>query len=100
MPKNVEVTARAILQRYPIKRAALFGSAARGDMTENSDVDMLVEFLPTAQGLEFFGLQADLQEAFNCHVDLLTYYGLHNSAKPLFKDAVLREEKVIYEYTG
>ena len=33
---NVESIARAVLMRYPIKRAALFGSAARGDMTEQS----------------------------------------------------------------
>ena len=97
---NAELIACTILQKYPIKRAALFGSAARGDMTENSDVDMLVEFLPEAQGLEFFWLHADLKEAFNCNVDLITYYGLHNSAKPAFIDSVLREEKVIYEHTS
>ena len=97
---NVELIACAILKKYPIKRAALFGSAARGDMTVKSDIDMLVEFLPEAQGLEFFGLYEDLKEAFSCNIDLITYYGLFNSAKPEFREAVLREEKVIYEHAS
>jgi len=84
---------------YPVKRAALFGSAARGDMTEKSDIDMLVEFLPGRGGvnLEFFGLQGDLEDKFNCHVDLITYHALYNEAKPKFRENVLRDERVIYE---
>ena len=36
----------AILTQYPVKRAALFGSSARLERTETSDIDMIVEFLP------------------------------------------------------
>ena len=43
---NIESTALEVLSVYPIRRAAFFGSAARGDMTDSSDIDMLVEFLP------------------------------------------------------
>lgn len=93
---DIENTALNVLQRYPIKRAAFFGSAARGEMTENSDVDMLVEFLPDAGGILFFGLQADLEEAFDCHVDLITFYGL-SKAKPSFKEAVVKDTRIIYE---
>jgi predicted nucleotidyltransferase len=45
-PQNIESIALAILPLYPVKRAALFGSAARGDMSGESDIDMLIEFLP------------------------------------------------------
>ena len=98
MPFKIESAALSVLTQYPIKRAALFGSAARGDMTEHSDIDMLVEFLPDEGGIRFFGLHADLEKALGCHVDLLTYYGLDNDAKPEFKEAVLRDVKIIYEY--
>jgi len=93
---DIENTALDVLQRYPVKRAAFFGSAARGEMTEGSDVDMLVEFLPDAGGILFFGLQADLEDALNCHVDIITYYGL-SKAKPSFKEAVEKDTRIIYE---
>jgi predicted nucleotidyltransferase len=67
-------------------------------MTDKSDIDMLVEFLPGRGGvnLEFFGLHLDLEEAFGCHVDLITYNALYREAKPSFRDAVLRDARVIY----
>lgn len=99
MPVNIESTACDVLRMYPVKRAALFGSAARGDMTSQSDVDMLVEFLPGRGGVdfEFFGLHIDLEEAFGRSVDLITYDALENEAKPRFRENVLRDVRVIYE---
>ena len=40
MSTNIEAVTCNVLSNYPVKRAALFGSAARGDMGENSDVDI------------------------------------------------------------
>lgn len=102
MPDNIELTASKILRRYPVKRAALFGSGARGDMTEKSDIDMLVEFLPGRGGvnLEYFGLQLDLEEALGRRVDLLTFGSFERDAKPRFKENVMRDVRVIYEREG
>ena len=94
---NIDAIACKVLEQYPIKRAALFGSAARGDMHSHSDIDMLVEFLPGTPGLEFFGLRVDLEEAFDRNVDLITFNALQK-AKPDFAQAVEREARVIYEY--
>jgi len=58
--EQIEIIACNVLVQYPIKRAALFGSAARGETTESRDVDMLVEFLPNSRGLDFLGLRLDL----------------------------------------
>ncbi|MDR2650113.1 MAG: nucleotidyltransferase domain-containing protein, partial [Clostridiales bacterium] len=58
--KDIESSAISVLLEYPVKRAALFGSAARGDMTENSDVDMIIEFIPGTRGIRFFGLLSKL----------------------------------------
>ena len=97
MSINIESTACSVLKQYPVKRAALFGSAARGDMSENSDVDILVEFLPDTRGLMFFGLRLDLEEALGCSVDLLTFNAL-TKAKPGFRQYVEQETRLIYEY--
>jgi predicted nucleotidyltransferase len=94
---NIESTACAVLRLYPVKRAAFFGSAARGDLTENSDIDMLVEFLPNTRGIMFFGLHTDLEKALARHVDLITFDALYTEAKPRFKENVLRDVRTIYE---
>jgi len=97
MSKNIESTACDILSLYPVKKAAFFGSAARGEFTDNSDIDILVEFLPNTRGILFFGLHMDLEKAFARHVDLLTYEALFTEAKASFKENVLRDARVIYE---
>ena len=94
---GIESIAFDVLNGYPIKRAALFGSAARGDMTLGSDIDMLVEFLPDTRGILFFSLHADLEKAFNRPVDLITFDALQFEAKEGFKKNVLRDVRIIYE---
>lgn len=58
-------------QRYPIQRLALFGSWARGDAREDSDVDVLVEVDPSI-GLRFVDLGDDLEKALGRRVDLVS----------------------------
>ncbi len=85
-----------VLDRYPVKRAAIFGSFARDDITQRSDVDILVEFYPGTKGLEFFGLKVDLEDALGRSVDLLTYNAL-NMADSAFRKSVDREAVLVYE---
>ncbi len=48
-------------RRFGVARLGLFGSAARGATTPNSDVDLVAEFAPgEAPGLAFFDLEAEL----------------------------------------
>jgi predicted nucleotidyltransferase len=94
MKNDIESIAQRVLNIYPVKRAGLFGSAARGDMTTNSDIDMIVEFLPDTL---FFGLQVDLEEALNRSVDLITFDALQHEAKQQFKENVLQDMRIIYE---
>jgi len=96
MLNHIEIIARDVLNKYPVKRAAFFGSAARNELSDQSDIDMLVELLPDTRGLEFFGLYVDLKEAFGRSVDLLTWDALE-TAKPDFQLAVKQEERIIYE---
>jgi predicted nucleotidyltransferase len=95
--KDIESSAISVLREYPVKRAALFGSAARGDMTEQSDLDMLVEFMPDTRGIMFFGLYTDLEQKCGCSIDLLTFEALEREARGHFKENVKREMRIIYE---
>jgi len=80
-----------VLERYEVKRAAVFGSFVRRERKENSDIDILVEFKGEKSLLDLAGLKIELEEALKRKVDVLTYNSLH----PLLKDRILREQKVI-----
>jgi predicted nucleotidyltransferase len=56
---------------YPIQRLALFGSWARGEQREDSDIDILVEVDPSI-GLRFVDLGDQLEEALGRPVDLVS----------------------------
>ena len=77
-----------ILQKNGIKRAAFFGSIVRGEMTDESDIDILVEFEGRKSLLDLAGLKLDLEDALERRVDLLTYRSLH----PMLKDRILAEQ--------
>ena len=83
----------AFCRRHHIRRLALFGSVLRDDFTEDSDVDVLVEFEPGARtGLAFFDMQDELSALIGRGVDLNTpgFLGPH------IRDKVLRETQDIY----
>jgi hypothetical protein len=83
-----------ICRRYQVRELAVFGSAVRGEMRQDSDIDLLVEFLPQADIglLEHAGLMLDLSELLGRTVDLVSKRGL----KPLIRDSVIREARPVY----
>ena len=81
-----------VLPKYGIKRAAFFGSLARGEAVAKSDVDLLVEFGTESSLLDLVGLKLELQVLLKRKVDVVTYKSLH----PLLKDRILREQVPIY----
>ena len=82
-----------ICRRYGVRRLALFGSALRDDFGPESDIDLLVEFLPgTRTGLRFFALQDELSAAIGRTVDLSTAGFLG----PRILPTVLAEAQPIY----
>lgn len=70
-----------VLEKYGVKKATLFGSYARGDYDENSDIDILIQ-PPKGMGLEFFGLKHSLEDTLQKKVDLITYNGIDKYLKP------------------
>ena len=77
-----------ILKRYGVSKAALFGSSVKGDMTEESDIDVLVEIEKDISLLDFVGLKLELEEILGRKVDLVEYCTL----KPILRERVLREQ--------
>jgi uncharacterized protein len=79
---------RAELQARGVKSVALFGSAVRGEATDTSDVDLLVEFDRPTGLLGLIKLKHELEEMLEVeNVDLITRDGLH----PALKDRILSE---------
>ncbi len=68
-------------ERFGVKRLALFGSAARDEMLEGSDVDVLVEFEGESTFRGYFGLKDYLEALFGRTVDLVTEGGLKPRAR-------------------
>ena len=79
---------KPILQRYNIKRAALFGSVVRGDMTPASDIDMLIDPPARFSLFDRAGLKVDLEDILQRPVDVIEY----GSIKPLMRDSILKYE--------
>ena len=82
-----------ILKRQRVEKAAIFGSLARGEMTKNSDIDILVQLAKNKSLIDLVGLQLELEDKLGVDVDVVSYGGIH----PALKNIILKEQKVIYE---
>ena len=80
-----------ILQRYGVKKIGLFGSCIRGEIREDSDIDILVEIEDDISLLEFVGVKLEIEEALGKEIDLVEY----NTIKPLLRERILKEQVII-----
>lgn len=79
---------RTSAEKYGIEQLALFGSAARGEQREDSDIDICVK---PRRAIDYFTLQEireDLEKLFSRKVDLLT---LHENMRQLFRQNIERD---------
>ena len=78
----------------PVLRAWVFGSFARGEEREDSDIDLLVELDESQRiGLRFFGMYVDLKEILGREVDLVA----EGCLMPFAAESANRDKKLIYE---
>ena len=81
----------ASASKYPVRNLRIFGSVLRGDDTDKSDIDLLVDALPGTTLFELGGLQDELQSSLGIKVDLLTPQEL-----PLyFREKVMAEARAL-----
>lgn len=76
-----------IAERHGAKNVRVFGSVARGEADEQSDIDLLVDMEPGRSLLDLGGLWSDLNSLLGVKVDVVTEKGL----KHRIRDRVLKE---------
>lgn len=76
-----------IAARHGASNVRVFGSVARGDAREESDVDILVDLAPGRSLLDHAALMVDLEDLLGRRVDVATERGL----KPHVRERILRE---------
>ena len=91
--EKIKEIAVPILRQYGIEKAALFGSYARGDQKDDSDIDILIEYSPGVRKSLLIRARIinELKNALQKDVDVVT----ENSLSQFFKEDVLREKKVL-----
>ncbi len=85
---EIKSTVVPILKRYNARKAALFGSFARGEATTSSDVDILVDLPSNTSMFILIDLKTELEEKLDRPVDLVTY----DTINPRIKDRILKEK--------
>lgn len=92
-----------IAKRYGLKAVFLFGSYARGDAREDSDIDLLVDTTGTnLRSLVTLGaLYCDLEQALEKKIDMITVSSLEQRSQmpseDVFKETVMKERVSVYD---
>ena len=79
-----------IRKKYYVSDLGIFGSYVRGEQNEDSDVDVLIDYLEAPSLLQLVDLEFYLSELLGVKVDVVTTKGL----KPRYKERILAE--VVY----
>lgn len=89
---SIKKKALPVLKQHKVKRAAIFGSVAKGTATSTSDVDFLIEYAGSHETLfDLVDLKYALEEALGEKVDVLTY----RSINAKLRDRILAEQVLI-----
>ncbi len=95
MSEEVINKIRKFFKDKPVIKAYLFGSYARNEQDEKSDIDILVELDYTQKvGMEYIRMKLELEDLLNNKVDLVSAGGLSKYIKPYIeKDKILIYER-------
>ncbi|MXV16544.1 nucleotidyltransferase family protein [Hufsiella ginkgonis] len=66
----------ALIRKYPISELGLFGSFARGDYREDSDIDILVDFNDRIDGFDYIRLAHEFEDIFQHKIDMVSRRGI------------------------
>lgn len=91
---EIRTKAMPIAIRYGVDSFSLFGSYARGDADEKSDLDFLIQKGDVKSLLAYCGMLAELEDVFNCPVDLVVKNAIKDED---FLAEIVRDEVKLYE---
>ena len=92
-PNSTDKIGLDLARKHGVLKISVFGSVARGESDDNSDLDLLVEFERGSTLIEMISLEEELSATLGVEVDVLTAKSLRLD----IKESVLREAVVIYE---
>lgn len=81
-----------IAKKYGVRRMSLFGSYARGEADDQSDVDLIID-KGKIIGLQYIGFIDDLEDELGCHVDVVST-GIEDKK---FLAEIKKDEVLLYE---
>lgn len=93
--EEIKETIIPILKNYPISKAILFGSYAKGKASKNSDIDLYIDTNGKLKGLDFVGLLETLSDTLGRDIDLIDK--THIEPDSLIRQEIENEGTVIYE---
>ena len=70
-----------VIANYPVKKAAVYGSFARGDSTDGSDVDLLIETSKPVTIFQILQLEIDISEITRRKTDIVEYAAIKDSIR-------------------
>lgn len=82
-----------IAKEFGVSRMSLFGSYARGEATDDSDVDLYIDRGKLSNLLQYFAFVDELENVLHCHVDVVTT-GIEDKQ---FLSAIMQEGVLLYE---
>ena len=88
---EIEEVLRKYLASFPVDSFGVFGSYARGEQNESSDIDVLLRFNQPVDLFTFARMNRELSTLFDRKVDLVTENSLH----PAFRENIFHDLKVV-----
>lgn len=92
---NAEINTKIlnILKPFQPIKVGVFGSYSRGEMKEDSDIDIMYSFQKKISLFDLVGLKLDLEDALHRKVDLVSEKGINKYIEPY----ILKDLKIIYQ---
>ena len=88
--EEIKKKAIPVFKQYGVEYAGVFGSVARGEDAEKSDIDLLVEIKKPIGIYEFIGLKQELEEILGKKVDLVSRGAINKYIKPYIEKDLLK----------
>jgi predicted nucleotidyltransferase len=96
--EEIKERIRPVAEKYNLPAVYLFGSYARGEADEKSDIDIMIDRTGAKVKTlwDLGGVFGDLEDCFQKEIDLITTFGLNDSNDTRFKNNVEHEKVRVY----